>query len=445
MKNLYTVFAILLLTFSTLHADIPRIISYQGVLIGADGKPQSGMKNLEITIVSPSGTPHPSGFKHTESFILQGGLFYARLGKPPESNMDFPILEGDWNLKITEIGTSNSYQVALFSSPYALNIADNVVTSSKIVNNAIVESKIAPNSVNSSAIQDGAIVESKLTPNSVNSSAIQDGAIQSNHIAQGAITEFALADNSVANRHLQQECVTFDKIQFQTIGGFNVSTGAIGSRELSDYIDLTGLTMRLDASSSNKTHVYLGDLYSASGANQGQYQGYGFAIFGKDGVDPGWNTNQSVCGFRTDGAVYGTSKPFIVPDPTDPSRRIQYTAIEGPEAAMYVRGTGKLVNGKAEIKLPSHFKAMAVDTGMTVHLTPNSASSLGLALTNVSPTSFTVEEMQSGNGTYYFSYIVYAVRKGYENYKVYLYQSDALGSAPIENQNVKINPTTIKK
>lgn len=132
MKNTYSLIAFLLLSFGTIYADIPRIISYQGVLIGADGKPQSGMKNLEITIVSTSGTPHPSNFKHTESFILQGGLFYARLGKPPESNMDFPILEGDWNLKITEIGTLHSYQVALFSSPYALNIADNVVTSVKI-------------------------------------------------------------------------------------------------------------------------------------------------------------------------------------------------------------------------------------------------------------------------------------------------------------------------
>lgn len=122
----------LLLTLNLNAFDVPRVISYQGVLLDNTGKPFSGPIEIEITIVDISGAPHPSGFLHKESFILQGGLFLAKLGQKPESSIDFPILEGNWFLNIKESKTGNSFKVPLFSSPMALNIPDNTVTSAKI-------------------------------------------------------------------------------------------------------------------------------------------------------------------------------------------------------------------------------------------------------------------------------------------------------------------------
>lgn len=111
--------------------DVPRVISYQGVLVDASGKPVNDTKTLTITIVDNVGASHPSGFLHTETFLLSGGLFYARLGQSPQSNMLFPTLDGQWYLKISD-GTIIYDSIPLYSTASALNIADNVVTSAKI-------------------------------------------------------------------------------------------------------------------------------------------------------------------------------------------------------------------------------------------------------------------------------------------------------------------------
>ena len=79
--------------------------------------------------------------------------------------------------------------------------------------------------------------------------------------------------------------------------------------------------------------------------------------------------------------IQATVKSFRVDNPDDPydETDLVYASMEGPEAAMYVRGTAELINGAATVRLPRHFEAMAVAQGMTVQLTPGSAASMGLA------------------------------------------------------------------
>jgi hypothetical protein len=88
-------------------------------------------------------------------------------------------------------------------------------------------------------------------------------------------------------------------------------------------------------------------------------------------------------GMAVDGGGYGVVwadiKNFRVPDPDDPTRDIWYGCIEGPELAMYVRGTARLVNGRARIELPDHFRKLADEQGMTVQLTPLSPDPRGCA------------------------------------------------------------------
>ncbi len=79
-------------------------------------------------------------------------------------------------------------------------------------------------------------------------------------------------------------------------------------------------------------------------------------------------------------SIWGTSKSFVEINPDDPSTDIVYTCLEGPEAAMYCRGTGQLVNGRARINLPDHFRALAEEGSLTVILTPISYDSKGLAI-----------------------------------------------------------------
>ncbi len=125
------------------------------------------------------------------------------------------------------------------------------------------------------------------------------------------------------------------------------------------------------------------------------------------------------------GLVFGSLKSFIVDDPNNSSRKIKYTSLEGPEAAIYVRGTANLVSGRAYIGFPDHFSAMAVQSSITVTLTPRSARSMGLAAVSVSSQGIEVAELGGGRNSYTFDYVAHAVRKGYEDYEVYLTKEQA--------------------
>lgn len=119
------------------------------------------------------------------------------------------------------------------------------------------------------------------------------------------------------------------------------------------------------------------------------------------------------------GRVNADVKNFVQPDPDNINQNIVYACVEGPEAAAYIRGTARLVNGRVTVQLPAHFKNVAVPKGMTVQLTPADAESKGLAVVRRSLTSFDVRELSHGTGTYEFDWEVKAVRRGFEDYKVY--------------------------
>jgi len=134
--------------------------------------------------------------------------------------------------------------------------------------------------------------------------------------------------------------------------------------------------------------------------------------------------NQSIILNAFDGSVTAKelrvsgSKQFVIEHPLDPNKEIHYVSLEGPEAAVFARGTARLINGEANIKLPDHFSLVANDQGLTVHLTPLSAASEGLAVVSKSTAAIGVRELRNGTGTYEFDYIVHAVRKGYEDFQV---------------------------
>ena len=118
-----------------------------------------------------------------------------------------------------------------------------------------------------------------------------------------------------------------------------------------------------------------------------------------------------------DGVVFAELKAFRVPNPSDPATNIWYASLEGPEAAMYVRGKGRLENGRATIALPEHFQSMMVPESLTVQLTAASLKSHGLAY-EVQDGELVVGELNNGQGSYEFSWVATSVRRGFENYQV---------------------------
>ena len=134
------------------------------------------------------------------------------------------------------------------------------------------------------------------------------------------------------------------------------------------------------------------------------------------------------------GRFAADAKAFCVPDPEDVTRDIWYGCIEGPELAMYVRGTARLVNGRARIVLPDHFRKLADEQGMTVQMTPLSIDSKGLCVVRKGLDGIEVMELRNGRGNYEFDWEVKAVRKEHRDFQVYRPWDEALpgGTDPAE-------------
>lgn len=146
-----------------------------------------------------------------------------------------------------------------------------------------------------------------------------------------------------------------------------------------------------------------------------QLNGHWITLINQGGVANGGLSYNDATG---QSQVQANIKNFVEPNPRDASTDIYYASLEGPEAGMYMRGTGQLINGQSIISLPAHFSDLASSQGMTVQLTPRSVDSKGLALITTSPTGFEVRELMRGTGTYAFDWEVKAVRKQYLDYRV---------------------------
>lgn len=112
-------------------------------------------------------------------------------------------------------------------------------------------------------------------------------------------------------------------------------------------------------------------------------------------------------GLRISGA-----KNFVQDHPTDPTKEIVYTSLEGDEAGTYTRGQASVVNGKATITLPEHFGMVTNEEGLTVQLTPI-GEWLQLYIVEQSTSEITIAEASGKSGT--FNFFVQGIRKGFEN------------------------------
>lgn len=113
--------------------------------------------------------------------------------------------------------------------------------------------------------------------------------------------------------------------------------------------------------------------------------------------------------------VTGT-KNFAVADPRDDNRWLYYSALEGPEAGTYFRGTARIVDGEAVIELPDHFAAMTETEGLTVQLTPLEGWHK-LYVADKSPEQLIVRDADGESGAE-FDYFVQGVRTGHSDFEV---------------------------
>jgi len=88
-----------------------------------------------------------------------------------------------------------------------------------------------------------------------------------------------------------------------------------------------------------------------------------------NGLDP--DNGGPPWGVFANGNIGATGlKAFLEPHPTDPTRVIQFVALEGPEAGTYFRGRSRFQRGLASITVPESFRIVTDPEGLTVQITP---------------------------------------------------------------------------
>lgn len=101
-----------------------------------------------------------------------------------------------------------------------LELATNSVTSGKIFNGSVLETKLANSAVSTNKIANAAVTEAKLANNAVTTSKIADEAITEGRIAAGAVTSLKLAANSVGSSNIVANAVALGT---QTTGNYVAS------------------------------------------------------------------------------------------------------------------------------------------------------------------------------------------------------------------------------
>ncbi len=235
--------------------------------------------------------------------------------------------------------------------------------------------------------------------------------------------------------------------EVQNTGGGNGITG-----EASSGVALTGLSSTgagvygsstsghgMEAVSSSNDGIHATS-QTGNGVYGGSASGNGSGVFGVSSGDTGagvvavnystgpgiYAENQSggyAGDFEGDVIVFGSLtvhgpfsasglKDFVTPHPTDPSRQIVYTCIEGAESGTYFRGTGRIVNGFATIEVPEDFRLVTSPEGLTVQLTPLGGLAV-LAVLNEDLGRIVVQ----GSSDVAFHYLVNGVRAGFEKHE----------------------------
>lgn len=217
------------------------------------------------------------------------------------------------------------------------------------------------------------------------------------------------------------------KGQYLTWTGSNLG---VGTKSPNAQLDVrNGLFAVTDSGGSRKVEAFVGNDSGAGHVETMGPAGHTTNFFGTSGASDNYgyvgvcdNTGTTQALMYLDnlgkGHVVADVKNFRVPNPRNEAEDIYYASLEGPEAGAYVRGTGRLVNGKAHITLPEHFQDVTVSEGETVQVTPNSELSEGLAVKNKSNKGFDVVELRGAKGNYEFDWEVKCVRAGHEDYKV---------------------------
>jgi len=143
------------------------------------------------------------------------------------------ILDGAIITTKLDDGTVTSAKI-LDATITAEDIESGSIITVKVADDAITTAKIADDSVTEAKIADGAIVTVKLADESVTSEKIADGEVDTADLASNAVTTSKIVNDAIVTVKLADGSVTSAKILDGTIVAADLATGAVTSIKIAD-------------------------------------------------------------------------------------------------------------------------------------------------------------------------------------------------------------------
>ena len=234
-------------------------IYYQAVAVDDVGKEIVGMdingkplnkKTIGVRFTITKGLNGAIEWEETHTTNTDKyGLFTLIIGKgTPTGNslyprlLDMPWIDADQFLKV-EISTKNDGNYKLVSNqqfmsvPYSFytdDIADDAITTNKILDSAILNRDIHTSAVDSRTILNETILAEDIDTGAVTTSEILDSTIINKDLMTGAVDSRTLLDSTILNKDIQTGAVDSRTLLDSTILNKDIQTGAVDSRTLLD-------------------------------------------------------------------------------------------------------------------------------------------------------------------------------------------------------------------
>ena len=294
MKNLFLVLtlAAVLMLPSSASAQIPKILSMQGVLLDANNQPLAdGMYNMTFRIYDAQSGGNML-FEEYFAVPVTKGNYLALIGEKNALNLAF---DKPYWMSVTPDGGKEAPRMQLTTSPYAFKAvmterADTASFATKAAHAVVADAAVPsgpaggvlagtyPNptlgvgAVTTAAIADRAITREKIDPSAlvlygmasgdltgeyphpkiavgaVKTDRISDLAVITDKLANGAVTSAKLADNSIAVNKIADNAITSNKISTPFIASRTVDNA--GNSESVFWMNNTGTghTLRVTGS-----------------------------------------------------------------------------------------------------------------------------------------------------------------------------------------------------
>lgn len=232
-------------------------IYYQAVAIDENGKEIVGMdiegkplynKSIGVRFSITQGLNGTLQWEETHTTITDAyGLFTLVIGQGTvtggavyASLLAIPWIDADQFLKV-EIATKNDGNYKLVSNqqfmavPYSFytdDIADDAITTAKIVNETILAEDIGTGSVETSELLDETILAEDIATGAVTTSEILDSTLINQDVSTGTIDSRTLLNETILAEDIGTGSVETSELLDETILAEDIATGAVTTSEI---------------------------------------------------------------------------------------------------------------------------------------------------------------------------------------------------------------------